>query len=75
MILAMFISLQLSEDARQVTQMQPGLATSPALFASEECPRLLPLIQRNFRNSGDLEEVRKCLLSILLWLLTLNLGF
>ena len=58
MTLEMFTSLQLSEDARQVRQMQPGLATSPALFAFEECPRLLPLIQRNFGNSGDLEEVR-----------------
>ncbi|KAF8963927.1 isoprenoid synthase domain-containing protein [Flammula alnicola] len=32
-----------------------GLVTGPALFASEENPRLLPMIQRNFTTPGDTE--------------------
>ncbi|CAA7264765.1 unnamed protein product [Cyclocybe aegerita] len=49
------IAYQLLEDALDIKHMQPGLATGPALFASEECPRLVPLIQRNFTGEGDTE--------------------
>ncbi|KAJ3509699.1 hypothetical protein NLJ89_g5082 [Agrocybe chaxingu] len=49
------IAYQLLEDALDIKHMQPGLATGPALFASEECPRLVTLIQRNFTEEGDTE--------------------
>jgi hexaprenyl-diphosphate synthase len=34
-----------------------GLATGPALFAWEEHPELGPLIQRKFKQPGDVELV------------------
>ncbi|PPQ64244.1 hypothetical protein CVT24_008647 [Panaeolus cyanescens] len=47
------IAYQLLEDTIEFNHMQPGLATAPALLATEECPQLLPLIQRNFAQPGD----------------------
>ncbi|KDR85619.1 hypothetical protein GALMADRAFT_234590 [Galerina marginata CBS 339.88] len=49
------IAYQLLEDAADLKHIQPGLASGPALFACEESPRLLPLIQRNFTSPGDTE--------------------
>ncbi|KAF8167460.1 isoprenoid synthase domain-containing protein [Crassisporium funariophilum] len=49
------IAYQLLEDVNDYKSLQPGLATGPVLFAAEECPRLLPLIQRNFSQPGDTE--------------------
>ncbi|PPQ76988.1 hypothetical protein CVT25_014805 [Psilocybe cyanescens] len=49
------MAYQLLEDSEALKHIQPGLATGPALFASEECPALLPLIQRNFTAPGDIE--------------------
>jgi hexaprenyl-diphosphate synthase len=34
-----------------------GLATAPVLYASEEFPELLPLIERQFKAEGDVEKV------------------
>jgi hexaprenyl-diphosphate synthase len=34
-----------------------GLATAPVLYASEQYPELNPLIERNFKESGDVELV------------------
>lgn len=45
------------EDAREVQNLQPGLASAPVLFASEECPQLLPVIQRYCTEPGDIELV------------------
>lgn len=39
--------------------LQLGLATGPALFAWEEHPDLGPLIERKFREPGDVELVRQ----------------
>ena len=49
--------IQLMEDARGFENLQPGLASAPVLFASEECPQLLPLIQRHNTDPGDIELV------------------
>jgi len=38
--------------------LQLGLATGPALFAWEEHPELGPLIERKFKESGDVEMAR-----------------
>ena len=45
------------EDVREFQNLQPGLATAPVLFASEECPQLLPLIQRRCTEPGDIALV------------------
>ena len=45
------------EDVREFQKIQPGLATAPVLFASEECPQLVPLIQRHCTEPGDIELV------------------
>ena len=45
------------EDVRGFQKFQPGLATAPLLFASEECSQLLPLIQRHCAEPGDIELV------------------
>ena len=45
------------EDVREFQNLQPGLATAPVLFASEECPQLLPLIQRHCPEPGDIKLV------------------
>lgn len=37
-----------------VNDLRSGLATAPTLYAAEEFPELLPLIQRRFK------EVRMC---------------
>lgn len=34
-----------------------GLTTGPALYAWEEHPEMGPLIQRKFKNAGDVEMV------------------
>ena len=34
-----------------------GLATAPVLYASEKYPELIPLIERQFEQSGDVEKV------------------
>jgi len=39
--------------------LQLGLATGPALFAWEEHPELGPLIERKFKQPGDVELVRQ----------------
>lgn len=36
--------------------MELGLATAPILFASEEVSELKPLIQRRFKNEGDVQK-------------------
>lgn len=51
------LSTKLMEDVREFQNLQPGLATAPVLFASEECPQLLPLIQRHCTEPGDIELV------------------
>ena len=45
------------EDVREFQNLQPGLASAPVLFASEECPQLIPLIQRHCSKPGDIELV------------------
>ena len=37
--------------------LQLGLATGPALFAWEEHPQMGPLIERKFKEPGDVELV------------------
>ncbi|KAF8807985.1 terpenoid synthase [Phlegmacium glaucopus] len=49
------IAYQLMEDVREIENLQPGLASAPVLFASEECPQLLPLLQRYCTEPGDIE--------------------
>ena len=39
--------------------LQLGLATGPVLFAWEEYPELGPLIERKFKQPGDVELVRQ----------------
>ncbi|KAF9045793.1 terpenoid synthase [Hymenopellis radicata] len=39
--------------------LQLGLATGPALFAWEEHPEIGPLIDRKFKESGDVERARE----------------
>lgn len=48
------IAYQLVEDIKDVKHLQSGL-TGPVLFASEENPVLLPLIQRCLKMPGDIE--------------------
>ncbi|KAF8910032.1 isoprenoid synthase domain-containing protein [Gymnopilus junonius] len=48
------IAYQLLEDAADLTQIRPGLASGPVLFACEERPGMLPLIQRNLTSPGDI---------------------
>jgi geranylgeranyl pyrophosphate synthase len=36
--------------------MQLGLATAPILYASEQVPALRPLIQRKFKENGDIQR-------------------
>jgi hypothetical protein len=43
-----------------------GIATAPVLYAAEEYPELIPLIDRSFKEEGDVETVR--LLCSLRWL-------
>ncbi|KAI7838536.1 hypothetical protein COHA_007679 [Chlorella ohadii] len=38
-----------------VNDLRSGLATAPTLYAAEEFPELLPLIQRRFKEEGDVE--------------------
>lgn len=52
-----FLLSQLVEDINDVEHLQPGLSTGPVLFASEENPILLPLIQRGLKMPGDVELV------------------
>ena len=49
--------IQIMEDAKEFENIQPGLASAPVLFASEECPQLLSLIQRHCTEPGDIEIV------------------
>ncbi|KAF9451362.1 terpenoid synthase [Macrolepiota fuliginosa MF-IS2] len=53
------IAHQLAEDASALevglSDLRPGLATAPTLFAWEEHPELRPYIRRNFSVKGDLE--------------------
>jgi geranylgeranyl pyrophosphate synthase len=39
--------------------MQLGLATAPILYASEVNPKLKPLIQRRFKENGDVQSAIK----------------
>lgn len=52
---------QLAEDACAfqvgLSDLRPGLATAPTLFAWEEYPELRPYVRRNFQMKGDLEVV------------------
>ena len=36
--------------------LREGIATAPVLFAAEEFPGLTPLIERRFKNAGDVEK-------------------
>ena len=36
--------------------LREGIATAPALFAAEEHPELVPLIERRFKRDGDVER-------------------
>jgi len=47
--------------------LQLGLATGPVLFAWEEHPELGPLIERKFKQPGDVELVRRFLHHLGLW--------
>eukprot|EP00741_Cyanophora_paradoxa_P012649 tig00020614_g12220.t1 len=39
-----------------LSDLRQGLATAPVLYAQEEFPELTPLIQRQFREPGDVER-------------------
>jgi geranylgeranyl pyrophosphate synthase len=39
-----------------LADLKSGLATAPTLFAAEEHPRLLTLIERKFESPGDVDE-------------------
>ncbi|KAI8800200.1 isoprenoid synthase domain-containing protein [Cladochytrium replicatum] len=39
--------------------LQLGLATAPVLFAAESSPELWPLIERNFKESGDADVAKE----------------
>eukprot|EP01133_Synstelium_polycarpum_P010716 gene10716-12465_t len=39
--------------------MKLGLATAPVLYAAEEYPQLINLIQRNFSHKGDIDEANR----------------
>ncbi|KAF9531831.1 isoprenoid synthase domain-containing protein [Crepidotus variabilis] len=56
------IAYQLAQDAQNMKELQPGqFVTGPALFASEECPSLVPLIERRFTGRGDLKTAIQCI--------------
>lgn len=40
-----------------MADLRDGLVTAPVLFAARYAPSLLPLIERQFSKSGDIEEV------------------
>lgn len=42
-----------------VNDLRSGLATAPTLYAAEEFPELLPLIQRRFKEEGDVEAAEE----------------
>ena len=39
-----------------LADLRAGLATAPVLFAAEECPELEPLIDRKFKEEGDVDR-------------------
>jgi geranylgeranyl pyrophosphate synthase len=39
-----------------LSDLKAGLATAPVLFAAEECPELEPLIDRKFKDDGDVDR-------------------
>ncbi len=39
-----------------LADLKSGLATAPTLFAAEEFPQLIPLINRKFESPGDVDE-------------------
>lgn len=66
--------IQLIEDTLDYeagsANLMPGLATGPAIYASEEHSELLPLMRRNFIEEGDVELVRARSPSTLEWYLS-----
>ncbi|KAK9825677.1 hypothetical protein WJX81_001890 [Elliptochloris bilobata] len=42
-----------------LNDLRSGLATAPVLFAAQEHPELLPLIQRKFRSAGDVDTAQR----------------
>jgi hexaprenyl-diphosphate synthase len=48
--------------------LQLGLTTGPALYAWEEYPEMGELIERKFEKAGDVENVRRLLLVLILML-------
>lgn len=43
-----------------LNDIKAGLVTCPVLFAAEEHPELAPMIQRKFRNPGDIDHTIWC---------------
>ena len=39
-----------------LADLKSGLATAPTLFAADEFPQLIPLINRKFESPGDVDE-------------------
>lgn len=50
-------SQQLGKPA--LNDLRSGLATAPVLFAAQQHPQLVPLIQRRFRDPGDVEAAQQ----------------
>jgi geranyl diphosphate synthase len=40
--------------------IKAGVITCPVLYAAEEHPSLLPMIQRKFRSPGDVDHAIRC---------------
>lgn len=39
------------------SRVRPGIATAPALYAVQDYPELLPIINRHLAQDGDVERV------------------
>lgn len=53
-----FTGSALSLGKPALNDLKSGLATAPVLFAAERYPALTKLVQRRFKNEGDVEQAR-----------------
>lgn len=49
------------------SRVRPGIATAPALYALQEHPELLPIINRHLAQDGDVERVGIILLDLMIF--------
>jgi geranyl diphosphate synthase len=54
-----FTGSALSLGKPALNDLQSGIATAPVLFAAEQFPALSKLVQRRFKQEGDVEQARQ----------------